>query len=83
MTALLTENGFIDNANDAAKLKDANFLMTIAAGHANGLAKAFNLTGKSPVLYKVQIGAFGNKTNAYNLAADANSKGFDAIVYKE
>lgn len=80
MPALLTENGFIDTANDAAKLKDANFLMTIAIGHANGLAKAFNLTRKPTVLYKVQIGAFSNKTNADTLSADAKAKGFDAIV---
>jgi N-acetylmuramoyl-L-alanine amidase len=31
-------------------------------------------------LYKVQIGAFKVKANADALAADAESKGFDAIV---
>lgn len=77
MPAFLTENGFIDNANDAAKLKNASFLAMIARGHANGLARAFNLT---KVLYKVQIGAFANKSNADNLAAQAKSKGFDPIV---
>jgi len=80
MPALLTENGFVDNTNDAAKLKNTSFLTTIARGHANGLARAFNLTKKPTALYRVQIGAFSNKTNADNLAAEAKAKGFDAIV---
>lgn len=78
MPAVLTENGFIDNINDANKLKSSSFLMNLARGHANGLARAFNLTKKP--LYKVQIGAFSVKANADNLAAEAKAKGFDAIV---
>ncbi|MCQ6278641.1 N-acetylmuramoyl-L-alanine amidase [Bacillus sp. EB600] len=80
MPALLTENGFIDNANDAAELKNSSFLTEIARGHVNGLARAFHLTKKPTVLYRVQIGAFSNKTNADNLAAEAKVKGFDAFV---
>lgn len=80
MPALLTENGFIDTSSDAAKLKNASFLTAIARGHANGLAKAFHLTKKTTVLYKVQIGAFSKKSNADDLAAEAKSKGFDALV---
>jgi N-acetylmuramoyl-L-alanine amidase len=80
MPALLTENGFIDNPNDANKLKSSSFLASIARGHANGLARAFNLTRKPTVLYKVQIGAFRIKSNADNLALEAMSKGFEAAV---
>lgn len=43
MSAILTENGFIDNDEDAEKLSDPNFLETIARGHVNGLARAFDL----------------------------------------
>lgn len=76
MPALLTENGFIDNANDAAKLKDPNFRQLIARGHANGLAKAFGLQKKamttpassSTTLYRVivdgrQVGAYQQRVN--------------------
>ncbi|WP_174731237.1 N-acetylmuramoyl-L-alanine amidase [Mesobacillus harenae] len=92
MPAVLTENGFIDNANDASRLSSASFLNEIARGHANGIARAFNLSGVSNpnpgadpdtgsgTLYKVQIGAFRNKANADRLAADAESKGFESIV---
>lgn len=44
--AILTENGFIDNAEDADKLKDDAFLGQIAQGHANGIAKALGLPAK-------------------------------------
>jgi N-acetylmuramoyl-L-alanine amidase len=80
MPAMLTENGFIDNTNDANKLKSQGFLTSIARGHANGLARAFNLLRKPTVLYKVQIGAFRIKSNADNLASEAISKGFDAVA---
>ncbi|GAA0422903.1 MAG: N-acetylmuramoyl-L-alanine amidase [Bacillota bacterium] len=46
MPAVLTENGFIDNAADAAALKSDAFLNKIARGHAEGLASALGLTLK-------------------------------------
>ncbi|MBY0122136.1 N-acetylmuramoyl-L-alanine amidase [Bacillus sp. S/N-304-OC-R1] len=47
MPALLTENGFIDNAADAAKLKQDAYINKIAQGHVNGLVRAFNLKEKA------------------------------------
>lgn len=44
MPALLTENGFVDTAEDAEKLKDPAFIEKIARGHVNGLVKVFKLT---------------------------------------
>jgi N-acetylmuramoyl-L-alanine amidase len=75
MPAILTENLFIDNATDAAKLKDANFLRTIARGHVNGLQKAFNLRRKSGggggTMHRVivdgtQVGAYTDPQNVLN-----------------
>ncbi|KAA6452750.1 N-acetylmuramoyl-L-alanine amidase [Bacillus swezeyi] len=80
MPALLTENGFVDNTSDANKLKSSTFIQSIVRGHANGIARAFNLSKKAAVLYKVQIGAFAEKVHAESLAAQAIAKGFDAIV---
>ena len=67
MHALLKENGFIDNANDAAKLKDSNWRQAVAQGHVNGLARAFNLQRKSSI-YRVivdgtQIGDYSEEAN--------------------
>ncbi|MCM3456545.1 N-acetylmuramoyl-L-alanine amidase [Heyndrickxia oleronia] len=55
MPALLTENGFIDNANDAAKMKSDSWIANVARGHVNGLAKAFNLQKKSGAVYHTVI----------------------------
>lgn len=43
MSAMLTENGFIDTKADAAKMKSNAWLNKVARGHVNGLAKAFKL----------------------------------------
>lgn len=96
MDALLTENGFIDNMIDAKKLKSKDFLHKIAQGHAAGIAIAFNLkkkkndSGKNDPptksresLYKVQIGAFKEKTNADALAQKAKQKNFDVFIKQE
>src|SRR5699024_1233452 len=45
-SAILTENGFIDNADDARKLKDEAYIYKIAQGHADGIAKALGLPEK-------------------------------------
>lgn len=49
MPALLTENGFIDNALDSAKMKDQNWINSVARAHVSGLEKAFNLKKKASV----------------------------------
>src|SRR5690606_20726187 len=43
MPALLTENGFIDRKEDAAKLKDSKFIDLLGKLHAEGIAKALGL----------------------------------------
>lgn len=47
MPAVLTENGFIDTAADAAKLKDPAFIKKLGRAHAEGLAKALGLKKKA------------------------------------
>lgn len=75
MPALLTENGFIDNANDAAKLKDPNFRQLIARGHANALAKAFGLQKKaSATLTKVRA-ATPAATTLHRVVVDGKQVG--------
>jgi N-acetylmuramoyl-L-alanine amidase len=47
MDAVLTENGFIDNPTDAAKMKSPAWIESVARGHAVGLEKVYNLTKRS------------------------------------
>ncbi|MCP1161279.1 N-acetylmuramoyl-L-alanine amidase [Bacillus infantis] len=55
MPALLTENGFIDNLSDAAKLKSASVIESLARGHVNGIVKSFNLPKKPKAVYHTVI----------------------------
>lgn len=82
MPAMLSENGFIDNAHDAALISDPSWRQTVAQGHVNGLAKAFNLQrkGGSDVLYKVIAGSFQSKKNAEKRADYLQSKGIESFV---
>lgn len=87
MPAILTENLFIDNANDAAKLKTEQFLQQVAYGHVQGIVKAFGLQKKPPAppkddgkLYRVQVGAFRDRKNAERLAEELKKKGYPTII---
>lgn len=63
MPAMLTESGFIDNKEDAAKLKSDAYLDKIAQGHVNGLVKAFNLKEVTKVVKTVKIQTGGLTNN--------------------
>ncbi len=55
MDAVLTENGFIDNPNDAAKMKSTAWIEAVARGHAVGLEKVYNLSKKSGIQSQTQV----------------------------
>ncbi|AIF44839.1 N-acetylmuramoyl-L-alanine amidase [Virgibacillus sp. SK37] len=68
MAALLTENGFIDNKDDAILMKKISWRQQVALGHVNGIAKAFQLkrtkTTTKTTLYRVIGGSFTERANA-------------------
>ncbi|GGJ91286.1 sporulation-specific N-acetylmuramoyl-L-alanine amidase [Lentibacillus kapialis] len=82
MSALLTENGFIDNAQDAALIKDASWRQTVAQGHVNGLAQAFNLKKQEDPkqLYVIIAGSFQSKKNSKDRVNYLQSKGIEAFA---
>lgn len=84
MPALLSENGFIDNAQDAALMKQSSWRQKVAQGHANGVAKAFSLKRKqdddSGAVYKVITGSFKSKENADERVTFLHSKGIESFV---
>jgi N-acetylmuramoyl-L-alanine amidase len=85
MDAMLSENGFIDNAQDAALMKQESWRSNVAQGHANGIAKAFNLSPKENAargdsLNKVIAGSFRQRENAENRVAELDTKGFESFI---
>lgn len=86
MPAMLSENGFIDNVNDAAKLKDPNWRQKVAQGHVNGLVRAFNLSPKDNIhrviVDGVQIGAYQDDQNVLN-AVQTHLKTANRIIIEK
>lgn len=84
MPALLTENGFIDNEQDATLMKDDVWCEKVAQGHVNGLKKAFNLKykpgEKSQSVHKVIAGSFHKKANAKKQVDLLQKEDVDAFI---
>lgn len=87
MPAVLTETLFIDNAKDAALLKQSDFLEKVARGQAEGVARAFGLKRKQGAVQSAQpmqkkrllTGTF-NPEDAEK-AAETLRKQFGWVVY--
>lgn len=86
MSAMLTENLFIDTKADADKLKNRAFLDKLAKGHAEGLARVFELRRKTVpktdanTLYRVVAGSFQNRSNALKRVNELEKAGFDSFI---
>lgn len=92
MPAVLTENGFIDNASDAKKLKDESFIIKIAKGHVDGIVKAFGLKLKDnkkvenksgdsgKIMYQVVAGSFAHYDNAENYVKSLKGRGIAGFI---
>ena len=91
MPAVLVEAGFIDNAKDN-ELFDAN-LDSIAMAIADGILETLGInkdqgneaaaTPEDEVWYRVQVGAYKNRANAYRMLDKLMEDGFPAYVALE
>src|SRR5690625_2077888 len=78
MSAILTENLFIDRVEDAKKLKDSKFLDKIAKGHAVGIAKAFKLKEKSSKSTSKKTSKKKSTYKGHSIVEYLNSIGVDS-----
>lgn len=92
MPAVITEAVFVDNAADAAqadtKAECKAFGIAIAKGVLRTLGIADNVvmpsTPSKPAqtIYRVQVGAYTNRSNAIKLAKKLNSIGYKTLIVK-
>lgn len=87
MPAVLNEGAFVDNKKDIEDWNDDAELKKMGEAYAKAAAEALNLEkilkeAAEDVLYRVQVGAYRNKTNADNMAKKLNADGYDAIIVK-
>ncbi|MBM6618249.1 N-acetylmuramoyl-L-alanine amidase [Bacillus suaedaesalsae] len=84
MSAMLSENGFIDNSHDAALMKDPTWRQRVAQGHVNGLEKSFNIqrkqTNDTDTVYKIIAGSFKSRGNADQRVDFLNSQNIESYV---
>src|SRR5690606_16074112 len=88
MPAALVELAFITNSQDASILRNRqdDLAVAVAKGILNHLSISYKPVQTKPagdVLYKVQVGAFANKTNAERLADELKRKGYNTYIVKE
>jgi N-acetylmuramoyl-L-alanine amidase len=90
MKAVLTENLFISNAADAAKLADDQFKQKIADGHVSGIQKFLGLKeherkppSETETLFIVQVGAFNDQKNAEAVVSDLLKLGYRPLIKRQ
>ncbi len=86
MPAFLFEIGFVDNQKCINAINEDE----VARAYVNGIVKAYNIKKKATTppatntgsnkLYKVQVGAFSNKSNAEKLKKELESKGYKPFI---
>ena len=88
MTAILTENLFINKGSDAAKLKSDSFLDKLAEGHAVGIEQFLGLTRKvtpttdpdTNLLFQVVSGTYAERENAEIQLEKLKKDGYESYI---
>lgn len=85
MPAVLLELGFMDSKTDVPIILTDKYAQGCARAIVKVLAERGKLTKKAvknDSLYRVQLGAFGNKANAEKLMKELKAKGYNTYMVK-
>jgi N-acetylmuramoyl-L-alanine amidase len=89
MPACLSEYGFHTNKDDVALLKTSAYRDKLAAATAKGICAYLGVdyvdksTQTNSAIYRVQVGAFSNKSNANALQKKLISEGYSTIIKED
>jgi N-acetylmuramoyl-L-alanine amidase len=81
MPAFLTENGFIDNATDAAKLKDPNFRHALAVAHTKGICDYFGVQYREGGNDVLEVAVLLYTKEDYWAGADVATKNGNCAIF--
>ena len=83
--AVIVECAFVDNARDLEILATEGDRQKVGQAIAKGILKTMGVEIQSErnTLYRVQVGAFSNRSNADKLVAELKSKGYSAFIKTE
>ena len=82
MPAVLLELGFMDSKTDVPIILSDEYAQGCARAIVKVLAERGGLKKKPTTLFKVQVGAFSEKSNAEKMATDLRKKGYSAHIVK-
>lgn len=90
MPCVLMEYGFMDSKSDYSVILDDEYSKLVAYATMEGIAKVAGLKKKpaqpakpaEETIYRVQVGAYRNRTNAENMLAKLKAAGFDGYITK-
>lgn len=80
MPAVLVETFFIDNVKDKTFGDTVSEQTAIGEAYAKAILDYFDITYKNKKTYRVQVGAYSNKSNAEATKKKLESAGFEAII---
>ena len=80
MTAVLVESFFLDNTKDKTIGDSVKEQTEFGIAYAKAILEYLGISYKTEKIYRVQVGAFNNKTNAETLRNKLKKAGFDGII---
>lgn len=83
MPAILNEGAFVDNQKDIDDWNEDTELEKLGIAYAKAAAEVLDLqqkTGETPMLYRVQVGAYREQTNAARMQEKLKEAGFEAVI---
>jgi N-acetylmuramoyl-L-alanine amidase len=80
MPAVLNEGAFVDNKKDIEDWNDDHELKKMGEAFAKAAAEYLKLEEKPTRIYRVQVGAYREKTNAENMLKKLKADGYDAFI---
>lgn len=83
--SVIVEGFFVDNAEDVKIADTIEEQRAFGVAYAKGILKTLGITPKQETnnpdkIYRVQVGAFRDKTNAQKLVNDLKNKGYNAFI---